>query len=222
MKKSSLLAAVCAITLGILTPTTHAAVINPIFGLDIGGTLYDVIFHDQPDDSFNELWDADDDGVFSGGGSLFSTAPTFWGNEQGAIDAASAIMQVLGDVDATTAETGTGRDGFMIPWGVSIDNSDCATVTNISGPQYVCAAADATALLVDTIISGPTGRLDYDIFLVGFFPYASFQSSPVPLPTALWLFGSGLLGFIGVAKKQKATQKDNKTHTPSGEDRVRE
>jgi hypothetical protein len=27
----------------------------------------------------------------------------------------------------------------------------------------------------------------------------------VPLPTALWLFGSGLLGLIGMAKKKKAS-----------------
>ena len=28
--------------------------------------------------------------------------------------------------------------------------------------------------------------------------------SPVPLPPALWLFGSGLLGLIGIARRRKA------------------
>jgi hypothetical protein len=28
--------------------------------------------------------------------------------------------------------------------------------------------------------------------------------SPVPIPAAVWLFGSGLLGLIGIARRKKA------------------
>jgi len=28
--------------------------------------------------------------------------------------------------------------------------------------------------------------------------------APVPAPTAVWLFGSGILGFVGIAKRKKA------------------
>ncbi|MDX2505336.1 MAG: hypothetical protein QNL62_12790 [Gammaproteobacteria bacterium] len=38
-----------------------------------------------------------------------------------------------------------------------------------------------------------------------FATYASF--SPVPVPAAVWLFGSGLLGLIGIARRKTITEK---------------
>ena len=32
----------------------------------------------------------------------------------------------------------------------------------------------------------------------------AFLASPVPLPPAVWLFGSGLLGLVGIARRKKA------------------
>jgi len=75
MKKSFLLSVVCPITFAVLTNTTHADVVNPILGLNIGGTLYDVTFHDSAGDTFNALWDADGDGVFLAVGPRYSTRP---------------------------------------------------------------------------------------------------------------------------------------------------
>jgi hypothetical protein len=89
----------------VLSTSVHAAVVNPILGLNIGGTLYDVTFHDSAGASFNALWDADDDGVFGGGSSLFSTAPTFWGDITGAEAASLAIIAALGTSDASTASS---------------------------------------------------------------------------------------------------------------------
>ncbi len=37
-----------------------------------------------------------------------------------------------------------------------------------------------------------------------FATYASWSVSTVPIPAAIWLFGSGLIGLIGVAKRKKA------------------
>ena len=31
-----------------------------------------------------------------------------------------------------------------------------------------------------------------------------FDVTPVPVPAAVWLFGSGLLGLVGVARRKKA------------------
>ncbi len=31
-----------------------------------------------------------------------------------------------------------------------------------------------------------------------------YATAPVPLPAAVWLFGSGLLGLIGIARRKKA------------------
>ena len=112
MNKLRLFGAVCFFTLAALTNTAHAEIVNPIRGLDIGGTLYDVTFHDSEGDTFMALWDADNDGVFGGGSSLFNTAPTFWGDPTGAHEAALAIMMALGNSYAST----TGSDSFSIPY----------------------------------------------------------------------------------------------------------
>jgi len=34
--------------------------------------------------------------------------------------------------------------------------------------------------------------------------FTGFAGAPVPVPAAVWLFGSGLLGLVGVARKRKA------------------
>jgi hypothetical protein len=34
-------------------------------------------------------------------------------------------------------------------------------------------------------------------------PYASFEAVAVPVPTAIWHFGSGLLGLFEIARKKK-------------------
>ncbi len=55
----------------------------------------------------------------------------------------------------------------------------------------------------------PDGSLSYATvpgMKDGPFPgfQASFNLSPVPVPAAVWLFGSGLLGLVGVARRKKA------------------
>ena len=34
--------------------------------------------------------------------------------------------------------------------------------------------------------------------------YATWEESVVPIPAAIWLFGSGLIGLIGIARRKKA------------------
>ena len=49
-----------------------------------------------------------------------------------------------------------------------------------------------------------------NIVLTGFWPnqgaisHVSIMGSPVPVPAAVWLFGSGLLGLVGVARRKRA------------------
>lgn len=35
--------------------------------------------------------------------------------------------------------------------------------------------------------------------------WTAFQMTPVPVPAAVWLFGSGLLGLVGLARRKKNT-----------------
>jgi len=176
----------------VLSTSVHAAVVNPILGLDIGGTLYNVTFHDSVDDSFNALWDADDDGVFGGGSSLFNTAPTFWGDEAGAQAATSAIITALGDSDAPTASS----DSFFIPY------------QTLSAGGQITAGTDTIEVFFDVFdslmddLSATTAVDDFVSSNYNVRPYASF--TVVPVPAAVWLFGSGLIGLIGIARRKKA------------------
>jgi hypothetical protein len=121
MNKSRLTGAVFATALIVLSNTSHAALVNTILGLDIGGTLYDVTFHTNTGDSFTALWDADNDGVFGGGASVFTAAPHFWGDAAGAFQAAGAIVEALGTADTTTP---LGSDSFLVPF----QNFSCANM----------------------------------------------------------------------------------------------
>jgi hypothetical protein len=48
---------------------------------------------------------------------------------------------------------------------------------------------------VDTVGTGPTGN---------YYDNVNFGVTPVPVPAAVWLFGSGLLGLVGVARRRKS------------------
>jgi hypothetical protein len=194
MKKLRLLVAVCASTLVVLANTAHAVTVNPILGLDIGGTLYDVTFNDGVGDSFNALWDADDDGVFGGGGSVFTAAPTFWGDQSGAEAARDAIIAALGTVDTTTGSV----DGFFIPYG-----GNAATGTTISAAQDTISFASDNFNAPSVDNPGLFSQFDDETLRYNTWPIASFQVSAVPIPAAVWLFGSGLLGLVGMARRKK-------------------
>ena len=43
-----------------------------------------------------------------------------------------------------------------------------------------------------------------DIYLVGAWDANSFSVTAVPVPAAVWLFGSGLIGLAGFARRKKA------------------
>lgn len=189
MKKSQFLGAVCATALVVLANNTHATQVSQLLGVDIGGTLYDVTFHTTTGDTFNGLWDADDDGVFGGGGSVFSKAPTFWGDITGASAAATAIASLLGTSDSTV---GAFNDNFLIPYALAIT----------SGADIISSYTDDNGNLTPDILV-PKSYWDYQD-LSHQAPYASFEVSAVPVPAAVWLFGSGLLGLAGIARRKKA------------------
>ena len=175
--------------LGISVTSAKATIFSAIDDLNINGTLYDVTFH--PGSSFIELWDANGDFDFSDGGTLGPGGPTFWDDEPGATAAAAAIMSFLGDEHETAGFQG---DGFVVPFGIFVVG---AVVTD-----FVLVAWDNdSAVGVDTLISG-SGFFNDDVLTGN--PYASFTtSSAVPVPAAVWLFGTALVGFIGMSRRRK-------------------
>lgn len=198
MNKSRLSGAVCAAALVVLSNTSHAALLNPILGLNIGSTLYDVTFHTNPGDSFMALWDADNDGVWGGGSSVFTSAPLFWGDFAGARIAAQAITAALGTSDTTTSRITS--DSFFVPWQRRIPGVG-SSLQLTSGIDTITIAGDLDPDLATDGFNTFDYAEDNDNV---WNPYASFAVSAVPVPAAVWLFGSGLIGLIGVARRKKA------------------
>ena len=181
-----------ASTLLVTSAGVNAALITNLYNLDINGTNYDVTFHTGASDTFNALWDADSDGVFGGPGSLFDAAPTFWGDETGAIAAANAIELALGVGDWTSP--GTLSDSFLIPYKLAFGGVLTAGIDSIN-----VAMDQSTTWASDTTVAG---IVDDNASYITTNPYATFSVSAVPIPAAVWLFGSGLLGLIGVARRK--------------------
>ena len=77
---------------------------------------------------------------------------------------------------------GTSQDNW---W--AIDTTGCSSSSS-SGEE--CIAEDATTGDV-TEAANRSGTIDFAV-------------ATVPVPAAVWLFGSGLLGLIGVARRKKA------------------
>ena len=170
--------ALCAYTLLELANTAQARLVNQILGLDIGGNLYNVTFHTGANDSFNALWDADNDGVFSGGGSVFSSAPKFWGDVSRAQAAAEAIIAALGLTDTTSSNPTSGN--FLAPYCTS-SATNCSTLIP-STFEIILGYGDlSNASINDSpyILSVFDAESDYTSFL----PYASLQAVPIPPAT---------------------------------------
>jgi len=180
--------AVCA------TPC-NALIINPILNLDIEGIRYDVTFHTEPTDSFNSLWDQDQDDTFGGGSSLFSTQPTFWGDETGAAAARNAITSYLSTTDTTTATS----DSFAVPCGVVglFPGGPCEETTlGINTTLVIDVAYDSN--ISSTIDIADFATLSGQGFGgVDTYPFVSFSTSstdiPAPLTLSLMLLGGVIL-----------------------------
>jgi len=112
---------------------------------------------------------------------------------------------------------------WIVYWGptnsalsdIDMSNVDSSTLTCYSGPLYTAGSAGITATPVaagscavgdsytfDYSATVPTavpgfGGFVYDLHLEG------TVTSAVPIPAAAWLFGSGLLGLAGIARRKK-------------------
>ena len=201
MNTSRLTGAICAAALLVLSNTSHAALVTSILGLDIGGTLYDVTFHTNPGETFAALWDADNDGVWGGGTSVLTEAPLFWGNYAGAILASSAITAALGSADWVSASATANFDRILVPYTAST----CPPAT-ITAYLALTNSVDCIGSRGDSNVSPATdGQSDYlwrETVDSRDLRYASFTLSAIPVPAAVWLFGGGLLGLIGVARRE--------------------
>ena len=124
---------------------------------------------------------------------MFSVAPTFWGDIAGAAAARNAIITQLGSADATTHNI----DSFFVPYATT--NTPPTDLT--TGTDTILNTTDRYPLLA-TDVRALGNITDSDVSLVTRRPFASFHMTYIPVPPAVWLFGFGLLGLIGVARRK--------------------
>jgi hypothetical protein len=128
------------------------------------------------------------------GSNLFGSGFDFDNPE----DAGAAIIQVNNALNLNnpvpTGASSVGADQFFIPalerfgfWGAF--GSEFFSPGGVPGWD----ACEVDCLSGVTILN-PSDA----------YTYATFQTSAIPVPAAVWLFGSGLLGLIGIARKKAA------------------
>jgi hypothetical protein len=80
--------------------------------------------------------------------------------------------------------------------GIDVDFGGPISSPDSSAPAF--SAADVT--FTEHTVRIQIGGLDFE---PGSFVSVELLTSHVPIPPALWLFGSGLLGMIGIARRKR-------------------
>jgi hypothetical protein len=125
---------------------------------------------------------------------------------------AMSMTSTLADLDASAA-----ANGFPLEFGVNTIvpgqlSATYATFGTVIGPTFDFFSMDfvaipppsVTTLVIDAGLFGDWQDGNQvtitDVTYVG----ASVDVSAVPVPATVWLFGSGLLGLVGVARRRSA------------------
>ena len=213
MKRSHLVGALGAMLSTVITVSAHAALIG-VLPATPGGTDYQAYYDTQLDIS----WTAD--------ANINITGSHTWANQvawaagldiDGVTGWRLPSMDVNGDdtIISCTIDQAACKDneyghlfnyGAGTVFGSGITSSSPSPFNNVQANNYWSGTESA---------SNPANAWDFS-FINGFhdmhnegvslFSWAvhSGNVSAVPVPAAVWLFGSGLLGLIGVARRKKA------------------
>ena len=99
----------------------------------------------------------------------------------------------------TITDTGTSYDGNLtFSWSAnpSIPVTSSWDVDNLAGAPG--SVGDTATVTVNSSVILATSSA-----FPGFQPYFSGSISKVPVPAAVWLMGSGLIGLVGVARRRR-------------------
>lgn len=132
---------------------------------------------------------------------------------------ASQVTSSLATSAVGAAPTNDWGSGFSGTTGAStIDLNLGGYYANWNGTNFLqgtdSSGANGTSTSANGSTSGNTFDLEYSSYISGgafdgqtgfWHLQGTFEEAPeVPVPAAVWLFGSGLLGLVGVARRKKA------------------
>ena len=183
MKKLRLLGAACA-CLAVVSFNVNATLLtHNLDGVVIDGTTYNVTFVQDNGPSTENSYDAIDT---SWPGPLITFTDD--AAASAAVDAILIAAIAAGpNFDFTPAYSpGDGTDGFRVAYAVDGVNY-----------EFILADNSATTLVVNR------GSFSQNRTIMNIYSFATFEAV-VPVPPAIWLFGSGLLGLVGIARRKKA------------------
>ena len=210
MKKSHLLGAVCACAITFTSLSANAALISRLGGLAIFDTGTNLLWLTDANYAKTSGYDADGlmnwadanawaagldiDGVAGADGWRLPNSDTCIGNNCSSSEMGNLFYNVLGGSA-----------------GSSISTTHNANYGLFSGlPTYFChrSATEIGANAYDFFFEDGTQN-NGAVKTVELYAWAVHSGdvdtlSSVPVPAAVWLFGSGLLGLIGVARRKKA------------------
>ena len=214
MKKSHLLGAVCAFAFGLFTLNASAGTFNVISGtfqvFDTGGASIDGVTSLTGNGVLVEgTYNGDAAGIATNSSASYAGFETalFWGDPGTPIDFYYAPSGVYDDVSAPLHDAPTIDFGAMTADMTSIfanwnsnqpENPDYIGEFNVGGIASVVALGVYSWELSwsHTQTTGP---------FTGFTTDMTMVVSQVPVPAAVWLFGSGLLGLVGIARRKKTS-----------------
>ncbi|MDH5515039.1 MAG: DUF1566 domain-containing protein [Gammaproteobacteria bacterium] len=221
MNKSHLIGALCASVFGFITMSSHAALV----GRDLDGNLTTAEAYYDTDANLTWLVDANAGaGSAYDNGTITTDGKMTWDNANNW--AASLDLDGVAGADGWRLPTSDGCSGictgsemgnlFYNVLGGTADTSIATThnsnydlFTNIQSDIYWSStewAPNTTAGAWDFYFH--QGRQDYSGKSGAYYAWAvqsgSVGAATVPVPAAVWLFGSGLLGLIGIARRKPA------------------
>jgi len=130
------------------------------------------------------------DGLYS-----YNYAHSAWNNTYTDMTFSAWVYVISGDV---LAGIGSNQTAFQTTTSSTTGQWEFLTVSNTGSPNnnneiIIYANSGASTFLIDSLWLN-----------TGLTSTHTIQPSVVPVPAAVWLFGSGLIGMLGMAKRKQA------------------
>ena len=158
-------------------------------GVEALGETWNVTFHD---------------GSFDYVDSLYGLSTPFFTYEESIIltEALAADMSALAG-GVLDPENVNGCSNFNVSCSIVTPYTFTTFVDDFLGTD-MRVTGHSVSVSPSSTISGDTETTAVRSTDFGHISYAAWEVSAVPVPAAIWLFGSGLIGLVGFARRKKA------------------